>query len=249
MSTGDLNVSESLESSIHIETIIILVFALILGGLGALVFFPLLSPGLVSSLVGTQAKGFWYLSRGSALAAFGLLWLSMALGLTITNKMARIWPGGPTAFAVHEFSSLLGVAFAAFHGLILLGDNFINYSLSQVLIPFASANFKPFWVGIGQVGLYVWIVVTFSFYVRKQIGHKTWRWIHLASFGVFLAALLHGIGSGTDSSTLWAQMMYWIAGGSLLFLLVYRVLVSFLKPAGASRTTAVVKTSRKLRSG
>ena len=62
MSSGDLNVSESLESSIHIETIIILVLALILGGLGALVFFPLLSPGLVSSLVGTQAKGFWYLS-------------------------------------------------------------------------------------------------------------------------------------------------------------------------------------------
>jgi predicted ferric reductase len=133
---------------------------------------------------------------------------------------------------------LLGIAFAVFHALILLGDHYINYSLSQVLVPFASANYRPAWVGVGQVGLYVWIVVTFSFYVRKQIGHKTWRWIHFASYGAFLMALLHGVTSGTDSGLLWAQLMYWFAGGSLLFLLAYRVLVSLVKPAGTRRAVA-----------
>jgi predicted ferric reductase len=238
MSNAELTTSESMESSIHFETILILILAVVMGGLAALVVFPLWGGNLASSFVGSQAKGFWYLSRGSAIAAFGLLWLSMASGTAITNKMARFWPGGPTAFAVHEFSSLLGIAFAVFHALILLGDHYINYSLSQVLVPFASANYRPVWVGVGQVGLYVWIVVTFSFYVRKQIGHKTWRWIHFASYGAFLMALLHGVTSGTDSGLLWAQLMYWFAGGSLLFLLAYRVLVSLVKPAGARRAVA-----------
>jgi predicted ferric reductase len=238
MSNAELTTSESMESSIHFETILILILAVVMGGLAALVVFPLWGGNLASSFVGSQAKGFWYLSRGSAIAAFGLLWLSMASGTAITNKMARFWPGGPTAFAVHEFSSLLGIAFAVFHALILLGDHYINYSLSQVLVPFASANYRPVWVGVGQVGLYVWIVVTFSFYVRKQIGHKTWRWIHFASYGAFLMALLHGVTSGTDSGLLWAQLMYWFAGGSLLFLLAYRVLVSLVKPAGTRRAVA-----------
>jgi predicted ferric reductase len=238
MSNAELTTSESMESSIHFETILILILAVVMGGLAALVVFPLWGGNLASSFVGSQAKGFWYLSRGSAIAAFGLLWLSMASGTAITNKMARFWPGGPTAFAVHEFSSLLGIAFAVFHALILLGDHYINYSLGQVLVPFASANYRPVWVGVGQVGLYVWIVVTFSFYVRKQIGHKTWRWIHFASYGAFLMALLHGVSSGTDSGLLWAQVMYWFAGGSLLFLLAYRVLVSLVKPAGARRAVA-----------
>ena len=39
----------------------------------------------------------------------------MALGLGITNKMARLWPGAPAAFALHEYVSLLGLAFAVFH--------------------------------------------------------------------------------------------------------------------------------------
>lgn len=235
MSVDEISISESLQSSVRIGTVVTVILALFAGILAALILFPLWSPGLVNSLVGGQAKGYWYLARGSAFAAFGLLWLSMSIGLAITNKMARLWPGGPTAFALHEFTSLLGLAFALFHALILLGDHYIGYSLSQVLMPFASVNFKPFWVGVGQIGLYIWAIVTFSFYFRKWIGHKTWRWLHLASFAAFVMALLHGISSGTDTGTVWAQAMYWIAGGSVLFLLVYRVLVSLTKPVPASR--------------
>src|SRR5947207_8775577 len=40
----------------------------------------------------------------------GLAWLSMAYGVLISNKLARVWPGGPTAFALHEYTSLLAKA-------------------------------------------------------------------------------------------------------------------------------------------
>jgi hypothetical protein len=40
--------------------------------------------------------------------------------------------------------------------------------------------------------------------------------------------LAHGLFSGTDSTTNWAQWYYWISGGSLLFLFIYRVIATFM---------------------
>jgi cytochrome b561 len=48
---------------------------------------------------------------------------------------------------------------------------------------------------------------------------------------VFLLALAHGLMSGTDTAALWARNLYWASGASLVFLTIYRVLVSIFKPA------------------
>lgn len=215
------------ESGIALSTLFTMLFAAIIGALAAVVVLPRWLPGLSASLLGPEPKAYWYLARSSAFVAFGLLWLAMALGISITGKAARIWPGGPTAFAVHQFASLLALAFGLFHGLILLGDAFIGYSLAQVLVPFGSGTFRPVWVGLGQSALYVLAVVGLSFYARSWIGRRAWRLIHFLSFVVFLLALAHGIGSGSDTSISWVRAMYWFSGGSLLFLTIYRVLVGF----------------------
>lgn len=214
------------ESTFTVQSLIVLFLAMAIGTLLAVTLLPTWLPNLTASLMGPDPKAYWFLSRGTAFVSMSLLWFSMAFGLTITNKMARLWPGAPTAFAVHEFFSLLGLAFAVFHGLVLLGDHFINFTFAQIAIPFATNNFKPLWVGIGQISFYVWAIVTFSFYIRSRIGQKTWRALHFASFLTYVAALAHGLMSGTDTSTLWAQWYYWISGGSLLFLLMYRVITS-----------------------
>jgi predicted ferric reductase len=187
---------------------------------------PYWLPGMASSMVGEAPKAFWYLSRGSAMVGFILLWTSMALGLLITNRMARLWPGGPVAFDLHQFVSLLGLGFGLFHALILLGDRFINADVFQVLVPFAGRNYRPLWVGLGQIAFYVWLLLVGSFYVRKQVGARTWRWIHFASFLVFALVLVHGVTSGTDINSLWATVIYWTAGGSILLLLFYRIMVT-----------------------
>src|SRR5581483_1549195 len=86
---------------------------------------------LISAMFGAHSA--WYLSRASAFAAYVLLWWSMVLGLTLTNKLARIWPGGPTANDLHEHASLLGLVFGMLHALVLLGDSYIGYTLPQIL--------------------------------------------------------------------------------------------------------------------
>jgi predicted ferric reductase len=175
---------------------------------------------LGAALIGAQ--GAWYLSRASAFVAYLLLWWSMILGLSMTNRLARVWPGGPTAGELHEQASLLGLAFAMLHALVLIGDQYIGYTLPQILIPFAT-SYAPFWVGLGQIGLYVMALVTLSFYVRRWIGARTWRSLHYLSFAVFVLALVHGVASGTDSGALWAIAMYAGSALSVAGMTIYRI--------------------------
>jgi sulfoxide reductase heme-binding subunit YedZ len=51
------------------------------------------------------------------------------------------------------------------------------------------------------VSLYGLVIVVASFYIKKHIGQKTWRLIHFASLGVFMASLIHGVSAGTDTRT------------------------------------------------
>ncbi len=212
--------------AISLPRLTLFLLAILAGSMVATMFLPAWIPGLAASAVGDQPTIFWMLSRGTAIVGFGLLWMSVAMGLLITNRLAKAWPGGPAAFDLHQYLSILGLAFALLHGTLLLGDRYMNFSLLQVVVPFATQSYRPIWVGIGQTSFYLWVILVLSFYVRRQMGNSAWRLIHYASFLSFLMAMAHGIASGTNSKEIWVQGMYWAAGGSLLFLTIYRVLVT-----------------------
>lgn len=215
--------NETYESSVNIQFFLLVMLAIVIGLVSAILLLPAWMPTMARSLIGDSPKVYWYLSRATAFVSLTILWISMALGLGITNKMARWWPGAPAAFAIHEYVSLLGLGFALFHALVLLGDHYINFTVVQIFMPFATVGYRPTWVGIGQIGFYIWLVVALSFYVRSTIGQRTWRVIHYLSFAMYMMGLLHGLFSGTDSTATWAQWYYWISGGSLLFLLIHRI--------------------------
>ena len=203
--------------------------AVLIGLAAAIIILPAWMPNITASLLGADAKFYWYLSRATAFVGYGLLWLSMSMGIMITNKMARVWPGGPTAAALHQHTSLLGLGFGLVHGLLLIGDQYIHFTLAQVLTPFTTVNYLPQWVGLGQLGFYIWGLVVLSYYVRNQIGRKIWRTIHFASYLVFALTLLHGIFSGTDAAKAWVTGLYWVSGSMILFLTFYRILYSVNK--------------------
>lgn len=231
------------ESSVNLESFLVILLAILTGVLAAVLLLPAWLPNLATSLLGESPKVYWYLSRATAFVSLTILWLSMALGIGITNKMVRLWPGAPAAFAIHEYVSLLGMAFALFHALVLLGDHYINFTVAQIFMPFATTGYRPTWVGIGQLGFYVWLIVNVTFYIRRLIGQKTWRVLHYLSFGMYVMGLVHGLFSGTDSPANWAQWYYWISGGSLLFLSVYRILNTIaekLTPASKRQTIAQI---------
>lgn len=247
MSADSVTEISQKKSSLSLASLVSLLMAVALGALSALFLSSSWVPNLTQSLIGSSPKAYWYLSRGAAFVALGLLWVSMMLGLLISNKIARSWPSAPAAFAIHEYVSLLGLAFAVFHALILLGDHYINYKLSQILMPFGSVNYHPIWVGVGQIGFYAWAIISASFYVRQRIGSKAWKFIHYASFANFLIAIMHGLASGTDTSLPWAQGIYWFFGGSFLFLTIYRIAASLVPqkaPAARPRPVATQHVER-----
>lgn len=219
---------EELKPALPFSFVLGWILMIVVGVVLFTIALPSAFPQLQLSLLGDKPKAFWFLSRSSAFAAFGLLWLSMVFGLLITNKLARMWPGGPTAFDMHQYVSLLGLGFMLFHALILLGDQFIHYSLFQLLVPFASDNYQLLPVAWGQIALYIALLVSLSFYVRRTISQRSWRLIHYLSFALYLLALIHGLWSGTDSTTSWSQAIYWFSSGSLLFLTVYRILSKYV---------------------
>ncbi len=221
---------ENLQPTLCLDAVILIVLAAIVGVFAAVVVLPAWLPGLSASLLGATPKGYWYLARAAGVIAYVLLWFSVALGVTITNKMSRVWPGGPTAVDLHQFASLLALTIAIFHALILLGDRYMNYSLAQILIPFALPGNLSLWFALGQIGIYLMLPVAFSFYARRFIGFKVWRLIHYTSFIIYFFVTLHGLWSGTDTLTPAMLGLYVLTILATYFLTVHRVLVSVRQP-------------------
>src|SRR5206468_8000727 len=109
------------------------------------------------------------------------LWLSMMFGLLITNRLARTWPGGPEAFELHRYASLLSLFFILFHALVLLGDPHIQGRIGPLATPFG-VGYRTAWVGVGQLCLYLLVPVVGSFYLRRRLGKRTWRMLHFLTF-------------------------------------------------------------------
>jgi len=199
---------------------------LIAGSLGialSAVTLPWILPGVVQSIAGADIKAFWYLSRSMAIISYLLIWLSVVWGLLMTTKLSRIWPGHVTTADLHKFISILGLGLATLHGLILMGDKYMNMSLAQFFIPFSVQSYRPGWVGLGQISLYLIALVVLSFYFRQFLGQKLWRFIHYLSFFTFFAVLIHGLAAGSDTITPGMFFVYYLTGTIAVFLTFYRI--------------------------
>ena len=222
------------EEKLDMQTVFSAAAALVIGFLLTLMVLPDWLPALSQSILGADVNMFWYLSRATAILAYVCLWFSMLLGLLLSNRLAAEFFGGRVTNEFHSYFSLLGLFFSAVHALILIGDAYLSPGLWQVLAPFGLTSYKPFWVGLGQIGLYMWLMLVISFYLKKQLGYAGWRFVHYSSFVLFGFVFLHAIFSGSDSASLGMQWLYWVSAASTLFLVVFRVIVAVFKGLGAT---------------
>ncbi len=214
----------------EVERVSLLLLGATMGALGAMIVIPWWLPGLTASLAEPNPKVYWYLARASGFVAYLLLWVAVILGLLVSSKLSRAWPGGPMAVDLHQFLSLLSLGTILFHALILLGDRHLGYAPLQVFVPFASRQYRPLWVGLGQVGLYLAAIVALSFYLRRLLGARTWRLLHYGSFAVYFLITAHALGAGTDTTAAVAIALYSLSGLITYFLIVYRLLISTRPP-------------------
>ncbi len=160
----------------------------------------------------------WYLTRIAGIIAYLLLWISVAWGIAIPAKFFDKVIHRSVTFEFHQFISLLSLGFLALHMLVLLADQYVPYSVAQLLVPFISP-YRPVWVGIGVIAFYLLVLVTGTFYIRQKIGMKTFRYIHYTSLLAYLGATVHGIYSGTDTPLTMVMFMY--AGTFLVVIFLF----------------------------
>ena len=162
----------------------------------------------------------WYITRAAGFTAYLLLWLSTVWGLAVPSRILDGILHGSFTFDFHQFISLLAIGFLGLHIASLLFDQYAPFSLVQVLFPFVS-NYRPIWVGLGVIAMYMVVLVTVTFYIRDRIGMKAFRSIHVLSLVGFLGAAVHGLFSGTDSPLAAVQIMYAFTFLSVVFLTSY----------------------------
>lgn len=195
--------------------------------LGSLLGMMLATAGIAVAAggigVGSDTQSFWYLSRASGMVAYLLLWVSVTWGLLLTTRLGKLFLSSPLMLDAHQFLSNLGVGFAFFHGLILMGDQYLSFPLSAVLIPFAGA-YAPLLVAAGQIGLWFSLLLIISFYVRRWIGVKAWRMVHYLGFAGYWLVLIHAVLLGSDSGHPLVAVLYLVTAAVMIFLTAYRIL-------------------------
>jgi sulfoxide reductase heme-binding subunit YedZ len=174
-------------------------------------------------------KTTWYFTRAAGLTAFLLLWLSTVWGLALPTRILDGKLHGAFSFEFHQFISLLSIIFTLAHIVVLMFDQYLPFSLAQILFPFLS-DYRPFWTGLGVITLYIVVLVSVTFYLKDKIGMRAFRAIHIVSLLGFFGAALHGLMAGTDSALPAVQTLYAGTTLSVVFLTVYWLVGRMLKP-------------------
>lgn len=181
--------------------------------------------GIGATGLAAGTTSFWYLSRATGFVAYLLLWGSVTWGLLLSTGTGRRWMRPPLLLDAHQFLSALGVGFACFHGLVLMGDRYVSFPLRAVILPFGG-SYEPLLVAFGQLAAWLSLLLIASFHVRRHIGGRAWRRLHYASFAAFWLAVAHGLLLGTERTTVWANILYMMTTSVVTFLTFYRVLAT-----------------------
>lgn len=138
--------------------------------------------------------------RGSGIVAFAALSAATIWGLLVSTKLlGKLVKAKPLTW-FHESLGIAALVATAVHVGVLSIHDYLDFTWAEILVPGVS-DWRSGAVALGVVALYGLAIVVGSFYIKKHIGQKTWRLVHFAGLGVFLASLLHGITAGTDTRT------------------------------------------------
>jgi methionine sulfoxide reductase heme-binding subunit len=162
----------------------------------------------VSPILATAGpSAYWYLARGTGAVSLLLLTASVGLGIlgSIRFAVAPRWP----RFAIeglHRDVSLLVIVVLVVHILTSVLDSFAPVRLLDAVVPFVSA-YRPLWMGLGALAFDVLLALVITSLLRRRLGYRSWRAIHWLAYASWPVALLHGLGTGSDTKAKWMLVL------------------------------------------
>ena len=169
---------------------------------------------------------FWFASRAVGIVAVILLAASVTLGLAMSGRLSRRPGQAATLRHVHESLTLVTLGLVVAHAGLLLFDSYLHPGLAGITVPFV-LGYRPVFTGAGIIAGWLAAILGLSFYVRRWIGVRRWRLMHRFTIVVYLLALGHVAGAGTDARSPWMIALLTAITTPIVFAFTYRVL-----PAG-----------------
>lgn len=172
-------------------------------------------------------SAYWYLARGTGAVSLLLLTASVVLGVlgSLRYSAAPRWP----RFAIdtlHRDISLLVIGVLIVHIITSVLDSFAPIRLIDAVVPFV-ATYRPLWLGLGAVAFDVMIALVLTSVLRRRLGYGAWRLVHWLAYASWPVALLHGLGTGSDTKVWWMLALTAGCAAAVLVAVLIRIARGF----------------------
>lgn len=178
----------------------------------------------------------WYTTRGAGAVTLILLSTVVVLGILSTLRLqSDSWPAFLTT-GLHRNLALMTLVFLALHIVTAVVDPYTNLGWAAALIPFSS-YYRTFWLGLGVIAFELLLAVAVTSLVRGMLGHRTWRAIHWLTYAAWPAGVIHGLGTGTDTWSLWMFAITGACVAAVGMAVVIRITSGSTDPLDAARSS------------
>ena len=142
------------------------------------------------------------LSSALGLAATGVLTVNLLLGMLLSTAYGRnpYWKRLPARVRharldrLHNWTAYVALGLVALHPALLLFDPATKFTLPDILWPVHAPHQRLF-VALGAAAFYALLLVLISTQkaVKRRLGHRRWKALHLVSYATALLFLVHGV--------------------------------------------------------
>jgi sulfoxide reductase heme-binding subunit YedZ len=133
------------------------------------------------------------------------------------------WPRFLSA-ELHRNLALLSVVFLVIHVVTAILDPFVELGWLSIVVPLAS-DYRPVWVGLGALSVDLFIAIVVTSLLRERFGQGVWRAAHWLAYASWPLAVLHSLGTGTDSDAWWLReidlVCIFAVGGAVLWRVIW----------------------------
>ncbi len=141
-------------------------------------------------------------SAYTGIAATAVLTINLLLGMMVGTNYRRLslWQKAPQYIRkfnlvdVHNWTAYVALLLAAIHPTLLLFDPSTKFKFIDIIFPINAPTQKLF-VAMGTVALLaiIIIIITTQKVIKKKLGFRTWKNIHLTAYVAALLFIVHGV--------------------------------------------------------
>jgi hypothetical protein len=99
------------------------------------------------------------------------------------------------------------------------------------VIPFVS-SYRPLWLGLGALSFDILLALVVTSLLRRRFGYRSWRAVHWLAYASWPVAVLHGLGTGSDTKIWWMLALTAGCVAAVLVAVLVRIARALPRPAG-----------------